>query len=191
MASTVADFLGREGHDTWPQDDVFLAAGEGRLFEQLWRSGGPQRWAAEMRLDPDRGRHTRARWTERRALGTLEVFLRGRETWPTRAEFAAAGYEGLHDWLSRRGGAKRWSRDYDLPIAWGRPRRWTDEAIEGALRELIGEGSVYPRYTDFARTGMGGLCATVRQGRGHDWWARRLGVPRPRRGPAPKGSSRP
>jgi hypothetical protein len=144
-----------------------------------------------MRLDPDRGRHTRARWTERRALGTLEVFLRGRETWPTRAEFAAAGYEGLHDWLSRRGGAKRWSRDYDLPIAWGRPRRWTDEAIEGALRELIGEGSVYPRYTDFARTGMGGLCATVRQGRGHDWWARRLGVPRPRRGPAPKGSSRP
>ncbi|MGI8593637.1 MAG: hypothetical protein ACR2ML_04605 [Solirubrobacteraceae bacterium] len=79
-----------------------------------------------------------------------------------------------------------WSKRYGLPISWGGgPRRWTDEAIEAALRDLTGESSAYPRYVDFLSAGMGGLYATAKARRGHDWWADRLGVPRPRRGPTP------
>jgi len=182
IRETLAAFLERDEHTAWPLDEVFLAAGHGQLIEQVWRSGGPQRWAAEVGVARDARRQTLARWTERRVEATLEHLLRGRTTWPTRAEFFAGGYDGLHTWLRHNGGMRAWATCYGLPNVrgGGSVRKWTEETIDAALRALVSGRDRYPTGLEFNAAGLGGLYRAIGAGRDHDEWADRLGLSRPR-----------
>ncbi|HMJ04587.1 MAG TPA: Fic family protein [Conexibacter sp.] len=51
-----------------------------------------------------------ARWTDVRIERELRDFLAGRATWPSPAEFDAAGLRGLYAAASRAGGIGRWRR---------------------------------------------------------------------------------
>jgi len=178
----LAGFFADGACKSWPPDDVFAAAGHGQLIEQVWRSGGPQRWAPEIGVAIRAGRQTLARWTDRRVEATLEYLLHGRTTWPTRAEFAAAGYDGLHTWLRHHGGMRAWAARYGLPNVrgGGGRRKWTEQSIERSLRALASGQDAYPTGTQFSAAGLGGLYRALGAGHDHDEWARRLGLPRPR-----------
>jgi Fic family protein len=51
-----------------------------------------------------------ARWTDVRIERELRAFLDGRDTWPSPAEFDAAGLRSLYAAASRAGGIGRWRR---------------------------------------------------------------------------------
>jgi DNA invertase Pin-like site-specific DNA recombinase len=98
------------GAGPWPDDAVFQAAGRGPLLHEVELSGGPHRWARELRVDPPPVR-TRGYWTDERVRQTLTVLVAERNAWPTRRELAALGLDGLHRAMARRG-RDEWRRGF-------------------------------------------------------------------------------
>jgi hypothetical protein len=103
------EFLLERDDTRWPSDEEFVYAGRGPLLRQLEGGGDLSAWASASTHLPRR----RAPWTEPRIRATLDRFLAGRSTWPTRPEFRQAGLDGLYMVLGRRG-RRAWAQDYGL-----------------------------------------------------------------------------
>jgi hypothetical protein len=67
----------------------------------------------------------RRRWTDERIRTELSSFCAGRTTWPSAAEFKAAGRSDLYVAASRYGGIGFWAAQLGFPRVERRPRRTT------------------------------------------------------------------
>jgi hypothetical protein len=94
----------------WPSPEQFRADGFGQLREAVTRSGGIDRWAAELELaPPHRLRGRRVWWTEERVEAELRRFTDGLTVFPTVREFRNAGETGLLGAVRRHGGTALWA----------------------------------------------------------------------------------
>jgi hypothetical protein len=181
IARELASFL--DGRTEWPRHRDFVAAGQGRLYRAVARRGGPAMWAKQMGV-----RYIRRRggpptyWTETRVRQRLSALLSGRDRWPTRAEFAAAGEQRLLAAINRRRETKRWRAEFKVgPPRRGasgraRSREWTETAITGAIAPLIQDLRRWPTKEEFRAAGLlPALSAVYRYG-GSAHWQRRFGV---------------
>jgi DNA invertase Pin-like site-specific DNA recombinase len=177
IETALREFLGER--TIFPKPQVFVVAGQRRLYDHIVLRGGGPYWAARVGVDFPQGNRTKnLLWTEGRVRDQLAEFLADREQWPTMAEFEACGKMGLRRALVRFGGMHRWAEHFGLPIAnfQGPHRTWTEERIEAALRELIGEGEQWPRRREFSAAGLDGCYAALWRGAGVQAWAGRMGV---------------
>lgn len=70
-----------------------------------------------------------------------------------------------------------------LPRYAGLPIRWSDEAIDRALSDLLDGRDSWPTWTEFVAADLNRLYQAIsRSPGGHDAWARRYGLPRATRG---------
>ena len=69
--------------------------------------------ATRYRLPP--ADHSRRRWTDGRIRAELSAFCEGRATWPSAAEFKAAGRSDLYVAASRYGGIGFWAAELGFP----------------------------------------------------------------------------
>jgi hypothetical protein len=99
-----------KGATEWPSYRDFQRAGRQHLRNQVTKFGGARLWAKRLGL-PYRERKPgyAKRWTEERVRADLEEFLLGRDYWPSRLEFEAAGRKPLRDAVRRLGGPERWA----------------------------------------------------------------------------------
>jgi hypothetical protein len=109
-------------------------------------------------------------------------------------EFRRCGKEGLRRAVTRFGGMERWADEFELPIGnfRGPHRTWTEQRIEAAVCELIGDRGEWPRRREFNAAGLAGCYAAIWRTGGVAAWTPRLGVavPSQRGGPKP-GQARP
>jgi hypothetical protein len=88
----------------------------------------------------------------------------------------------------RPGTRPLWAKRLGLPVPRGAattPLRWSDEAIDRALRDLLQGRESWPTGTEFTSAGRRALYQAIgRSPGGHDRWARRYGLPRPTSGRA-------
>jgi hypothetical protein len=173
------------GREEWPSYREFWNAGRKGLRDAVTRFGGARRWAREFGMTYVERRPGYAPiWTEERIRADLTRFLTGREFWPTRIEFEAAGLKALRDAVGRSGGPPRWAAEFGLPRLderRGSRRVWTDERIEEELRRLIGPDGRWPSTAEFRRAGKTTLQAAVYAHGGPDYWGARVGAGPPAR----------
>jgi hypothetical protein len=179
----LSDFLA--GREEWPSYREFQHAGRKGLRDAVTRLGGARRWARELGVAfVERKPGYATIWTEERIRADLETFLAGRDVWPSRIEFEAAGLKTLRDAIGRTGGPPRWAEEMGLlrlDERRGSRRVWTEERIEAGLRQLIdGEGR-WPEVPEFRRAGKTALLAAIYAHGGPDYWGSRLGARRPER----------
>jgi hypothetical protein len=163
----------------FPTPREFLQAGERRLYEHVTLRGGSPVWASRIGLRFPEGRRAGSLlWTEERVRTELEIFLKGRTVWPLMDHFKACGKEQLRRALVRFGGAERWAREFELPMSTfrGPHLTWTEEKIETAIRELVGDRDDWPKRREFGRAGLDGCYAAMWRTGGTAVWARRIGV---------------
>jgi hypothetical protein len=99
----------------WPPSEEFTRSGNGPVYAQVVRTGGPERWALLMGVrQPNRKQGIRA-WDRDLAERTLRGFVRHRRSFPTRREFAGSGFRGLYNWLQKHGGMNYWAAEIGLP----------------------------------------------------------------------------
>ena len=177
------DFVG--GHSHWPPAEAFLDAGRFRLHQQVMLQGGEAWWAGQLGLRMRRNSPRRWSWDDERIRGALAAYLADKTSWPTRRQFEADGLYALRVAINRSGGVDRWIDEFDLP----RPHRhngqtgyWTDERIRAELTALCEGTAVFPSRREFKRAALAGMFCAMQAGKGADWWARELGLPRYRRG---------
>jgi hypothetical protein len=65
---------------------------------------------------------SREGWTEERILAGLELYLRRKRRFPTKAEFLADGVGSLHAAVNRTEGVQRWSAELSVPLGPGQQR---------------------------------------------------------------------
>jgi hypothetical protein len=109
LLAEIADFTA--GRPDWPLRREFMAAGRGWLYETIVKQRLEGRLAADLRL---RLPPSKRPWTDDTITTVLDGFLAGRERWPTRREFAAAGLRGLQATIERRGTKAAWAQRYGL-----------------------------------------------------------------------------
>jgi site-specific DNA recombinase len=99
------------GRSDWPRRAEFTATGRGQLYEEIVRQHMDTRLAADLRLKLSARKRP---WTDDKIKEALDGFLDGRDFWPSRKEFAAAGLRGLHATLQRRQVQDEWAARYGL-----------------------------------------------------------------------------
>jgi hypothetical protein len=186
------------GRTTWPTYREFIAGGGKGLREAVARIGGATYWAQEMGLaDSQRPRGGIVRWTDETIEAALAAVLAGRETWPTRIEFAEAGLRGLSEILRERGDAPLWAKRMGVkpprqihrtkkqrtpakprkqsspPKPWP---RWSDQTITAALTDFLSGRDEWPRHSEFVDAGHKGLYHAILKHGGSRVWAQRMGV---------------
>jgi hypothetical protein len=145
----------REG---WPTAKAFKAAHRVMLLRALAQFGGRRRWAADF------GRELRpsqrvSYWTDER----IEEALRGLSCdgmMPTLREMRPSGRRGLANAVGPPADRLRWAERLGLELrpASRQPAiRWTNEAIEKAVRRLLRGRCVYPTQSEFKAAGLGGV----------------------------------
>ena len=172
------------GRQRFPIPNEFFKAGERRLYEHVMLRGGGPVWAARVGLPFPQGRRREMLlWTDERVRAELEAFLAGRTAWPLMEDFKAGGQEQLRRALVRFGGMERWAAEFDLPMSSfrGPHLTWTEEKIEKAIRELVGDSDEWPKRKEFGRAGLDGCYAAMWRTGGTDVWAERIGVRLPKR----------
>lgn len=175
VEAELRDFVGGE----WPSDEQFIAAGRGPLLREVNASGGPAWWERIIEVSGAPAR-PRGYWTDERIRAALSTLLAGRQSWPSRRELAALGYDGLHGAMRRRG-RRNWEQEFGFAARPGLAdgRSWTATNVEAALRELCRGCASYPSHTEFQVAGLDGLHQAIRARHGgHDKWARKLDLPR-------------
>jgi hypothetical protein len=105
--------LGRR--TSWPPPEEFIRVGQGPLFAQLVRTGGPEHWAVRMGVDAPRKKQGIRAWNEALAARTLRNFVKGRKSFPSRHDFSTHGYRGLYNWLQKHGGLDHWAGQVRVP----------------------------------------------------------------------------
>lgn len=87
-----------------------------------------------------RSRRPLPAWTDERTEAELRRLTAGTDRWPSKREFEKAGLASLHNAIKKRGTRHLWAKKLGLNVPGGRittPTRWTEEAIERALRPLL------------------------------------------------------
>ena len=100
----------------WPPKRLFERSGQLSLYHAAIRHGGRRRWARRLGLRVE-GDHVTGplRWTDEAIDVQLQTLLEGRESWPLRREFRAAGLNGLYQRIMRsHAGHDGWARRYGL-----------------------------------------------------------------------------
>jgi site-specific DNA recombinase len=156
-----------EGANRWPSDNAFRRAGLSGLISALKRSGARAHWAQRYCLQLP------AHWDDESIKAALDKFLKGREHWPARKEFRAAGLRGLMSVLDERGTLHKWQDSYRLA-----PEKtwWNDKKIERALRPLLQGRSTWPSEHEFAGAGLRFLYHHLKRSGGDAVWAARFRV---------------
>ncbi len=158
----------------------------------MGRIHGPDWWAVEMGVTGGERRQGGVRrWNDATVRAALVQFVGDRTTWPTYREFRRAGHAGLYEAVRLRGGARRWAIEIGVaapplaPVSASRAARssstraaprWTDQRIASELAAFLAGELEWPRYVDFVTAGRKGLYHAVRNARGPEHWARRMGV---------------
>ena len=154
------------------------------MRNQVTRFGGARLWARRLDLPyPERRPGYETRWTVERVRADLKEFLRGRDHWPSRLDFEAAGRKPLRDAVRRLGGHEHWAAEFGLPLVnlkAGSRRIWTERRIEEDLRKILAGRDSWPAPEEFEHGGTYGLATAVRRNGGTAHWAHRLGVQPPR-----------
>jgi site-specific DNA recombinase len=165
------DFL--MGRSEWPAYLEFARAGHGRLYHQVLRCGGPHHWGRKLGIPvPEH----RPRWTPQTLEGALRPFLRGRDQWPTKGEFEAAGLGGLYVALRKERGLAYWAAHFGLSYRAGYRFHWPSARIELELRRMARNGE-FPTRRELREAGLGGLYEAIRLDDGGVLeWAGRLGL---------------
>jgi hypothetical protein len=181
--------------EVFPTPAQFIQAGERRLYDHVVLRGGGPAWAAQLGIPYGQGNRKRCLlWTEDRVRQELAEFLDDRDAWPKMGEFRRGGKEGLRRAVARFGGMERWANEFEMPIGNSRGPNltWTDEHIEEAVRELIGNRQEWPRRREFCDAGLAGAYAAIWRSGGVAHWAQRIGVspPTARGGRKPAVASR-
>lgn len=168
----------------WPRHVEFVRAGRKGLYHAVLRHGGTRTWAQRMGV----------RWVSRRTVGVtqwtdavirerLAAFLDGRTTWPSPADFDAAGQRALLRAVRRHGGVGEWAREFGLPPS---TLYWTDERIATEVAPLIERLGRWPTRTEFRRAGLARALAAVYGHGGSGRWQAHFGVgPSQFAGPVP------
>ena len=184
------EFLGDDA-SVWPTYREFQRRGKRGLRDRITEHGGERYWTR--RLDIPYGRHVPGYdpvWTEERIRAELASFLAGRDAWPSRLEFEDSGKKLLRDAIQRTGGPKRWADEFNLPVTSNRngsQRVWTEKRIESELRKFLRGRKEWPPRGEFIASGRWPLLTAAYTRGGAGYWAKRLGVVRPkRRGPPPR-----
>jgi DNA invertase Pin-like site-specific DNA recombinase len=181
------------GRSVWPTQQEFEAAGKATVRRVLNSFGGPDHWAEEFGLELPRTRRRLHTWTDEQIEAELRRFTADRREWPTRLEFEEAGLRSLYGAIAKRGTRRLLARKLGLrlPRQGARvPTRWTDEAIECALREMLRGRNTWPTWKDFRASRRHHLYQAIRCHGGHDRWARRYRLPRVPSPPGPKPRDR-
>ncbi len=174
------------GKDTWPTCKQFAADGHPALRHAVREFGGAERWASELGVRLPRHQRARPKWSYLRLKEELTAFTRDRRDWPAVADFEAAGRMTLYHAIMRSGSRAQLAADLGLQLPAGlarirSPARWTDEAIEAALDQLLEGRTSWPSWTDFREAGLTHLYAVLLQPGAREWWARQYGIKPPRR----------
>jgi hypothetical protein len=160
------------GRRDWPPYSEFIAAGKNGLHKAVLAHGGSRAWAHEMGVVwVDRRPPI---WTDDRVRKRLAAFLGGRASWPTEAEFAAAGEAQLLAAVRRHGGTKQWAREFALSTA--RRVEWDDARIESEIAPLVKTLGRWPTKGEFRRAGLSKALAAVYTHGGSRRWQKRLHV---------------
>jgi hypothetical protein len=192
IAAELVEFLG--DREDWPRHAEFVAAGRKRLYAAVLIHGGTHRWAQRMGVHWVKRHGGGGRiWTDEQIERELAAFLDGRDVWPTRREFEAAGRRTLLEAARRHGGVARWAKRFGLAQpkrvagasrSTARQRRksvpararWDDARIEAAIAPLVRELGHWPTKGEFYRAGLRPALAAVYGHGGSAAWRRRLGV---------------
>jgi hypothetical protein len=114
------------GRSDWPARVEFIENGLMLLYQKIGEAQARQRLAADLGLSLPEGRTKirRRHWTDDRIYQTLEPFLRGRDAWPTKAEFRQVGLSTLYGALNKQGRRDYWARHFGLrPLRAGQRAR--------------------------------------------------------------------
>ena len=171
IETELREFLGEQ--TTWPTYLEFAGAGRARLHAQVYRYGGPYYWGQRLGV---KIRPSSVRWSQARVRDALAPFLAGKERWPTRREFTAAGLSAVRDAAINRGGIAHWAEQFELPHASRPRRRWPPEQIEAQLKRLIDEREFFPSRDEFIAADLDKLYGAVLRHGGIPYWASRLGL---------------
>ncbi len=100
--------------DRFPAEAEFAEMGLDTLTTHMRVHGGMSRWANEV------GAHIRRqashwRWTDETISQAIAELTSGRDTYPSRIEFCAAGLGGLHHTIQQREGHPWWAERLRLP----------------------------------------------------------------------------
>jgi hypothetical protein len=71
-----------------------------------------------------------------------------------------------------------WAHDFELAMSRfrGPHLTWTEEKIDQAIRELVGDRDVWPKRREFSRAGLDDCYAAMWRTGGTSVWAARIGV---------------
>jgi hypothetical protein len=95
----------------WPTKSEFRRAGLQKALAAVYEHGGSQRWRERLGVEASswsRPVPNRRRWDAERVESELQAFCRGREAWPSLAEFEREGPRGLYSAMQRHGGVRYW-----------------------------------------------------------------------------------
>ena len=158
------------GRRIWPPYLEFAKSGKARLHAQAIRWGGPLHWGPRLGV---RVPEKTVRWSKEVVADALEPFLEGRERWPLKREFDAAGLSALYCAARYHGGLTHWADAFGLQ---GSRVAWTRARIERALTDLIDERGAFPGRAELRATGLGALYRALCQQGGVACWKRKMGV---------------
>jgi hypothetical protein len=168
------------GRRVWPSYAEFVAGDRRALREAITRHDGARTWAARVGVDwVERRPGYAPRWTVERVRAELKPFLASRASWPSRAEFEAAGLKTLREAINRLGGVEVWAANFGLPRPdqrSGSHRVWDDEKLQQAIAPLVKRLGRWPTKGEFRREGLASALTAVYSYGGVQIWSERLGV---------------
>jgi hypothetical protein len=109
----------------------------------------------------------------------LEAFLAGREAWPSRQEFEAAGLNLLREAVNRVGGVEAWAAKFGLPRpnnSAGSTRIWDDRRLERAVGPLVKRLGRWPTKREFHDAGLGSAQVAMYRYGGVERWRKHFGI---------------
>jgi hypothetical protein len=182
IRNDLARFLA--GRAEWPSRKEFEAAGLKPLRDAVRRTGGPERWAAELGVGvPDRRRGSMRGWSDAEIERELRRLIGDSEEWPTKNQFTEAGQLSLLLSLYRHGTVDAWARRLGVrrrPVRGDAPRRWTEDRVRAELEAFCAGRDTWPTANEFERAALGRLYRAASRLGGVRRWQRQLGLRPPR-----------
>jgi len=176
VARELEAWFAQRAFEQWPTYNTFRRAGRKRLYAELTRYGGPQRWAVELGV-PFIRHPPGARRSHDQIRAELRALLREHrpQRFPSGRWIEQHGPPGLAASVTRTGGGGHWAVLLNMPPP--KPARWTDDRIEAELRRVCATYGRWPTKAEFEAVHARRLLRAVYAGHGSAWWAQRLGVP--------------
>ncbi len=150
------------GRSVWPSRQEFERDGLTALRTAVNRTGGPDRWAAELGLArPDRLSGIQRGWTPEVIEAELTRLIGGGTRWPSVGEFERAGLGSMLSSIYRHEGPAYWAQRMSVekaPSVGGRGRAvWTPERIRDELERFCSGRPDWPTEREFLDGGRGAL----------------------------------